>query len=455
MNRKSKTAYVCNSCGQDYSKWRGKCDNCGAWDTIAEIRISSGGGSKPVKSGIVSQPQLLSECKSTDTARVKSGFNEIDRVLGGGLVKGAFILTGGDPGIGKSTLLLQFASRLADAGMKVMYITGEESSEQVTMRAKRLGCANSPVQVVTETAVESILGILMEHKPEMVVVDSIQTVFTEEMESAPGSVAQVRESAAKLLRYAKENGTVFFLIGHVTKDGSIAGPRVLEHMVDTVLYFEGDSVYQYRMLRAVKNRFGPSGEIALLSMSDSGLSEVSNASEFFLTNRHTPQVGTSVVPVLEGSRVLVVELQALVNRSHFGLPQRVASGINPKKLSLLLAVLERHGGIVLGDHDIFFNVAGGLTVSEPAIDLGICAAVLSSFRNKPIRQDIAFTGELGLGGEVRMVSNMGPRIREAAHLGFKECIVPPPGRNSDWFNDSYGVKLIPCRKIGDIQDLVF
>ena len=209
------------------------------------------------------------------------------------------------------------------------------------------------------------------------------------------------------------------------------------------------------MLRAVKNRFGPSGEIALLSMSDSGLSEVSNASEFFLTNRHNPQVGTSVVPVLEGSRVLVVELQALVNRSHFGLPQRVASGINPKKLSLLLAVLERHGGIVLGDHDIFFNVAGGLTVSEPAIDLGICAAVLSSFRNKPIRQDIAFTGELGLGGEVRLVSNMGPRIKEAAHLGFKECIVPPPGRNSDWFTDSFGVKLIPCRKIGDIQDLVF
>ncbi|NLG15746.1 MAG: DNA repair protein RadA [Fibrobacter sp.] len=454
MNKKSKTAYVCSSCGQDYSKWRGKCDNCGAWDTITEMRISSG-GPRSSSPQTVSQPRPLSECKSGDTERTKSGFDEIDRVLGGGLVKGAFILIGGDPGIGKSTLLLQFASRLSFTGKKVMYVTGEESPEQVSMRARRLGCGDSPVQVVTETAVESVLSVLGEHHPEVVVIDSIQTIFTEELESAPGSVAQVRDSAAKLLRYAKENGTVFFLIGHVTKDGSIAGPRILEHMVDTVLYFEGDSVYQYRMLRAVKNRFGPSGEIALLSMSDSGLSEVSNASEFFLTNRHNPQVGTSVVPVLEGSRVLVVELQALVNKSHFGLPQRVASGINPRKLSLLLAVIERHGGILLGDHDIFFNVAGGLTVSEPAADLGICAAVLSSFRNKPIRQDIAFIGELGLGGEVRMVSNMQSRIKETAHLGFKECIVPPPGKKSDWFSTSCGIKLTPCRRIGDIQEFIF
>ncbi len=263
------------------------------------------------------------------------------------------------------------AARVADNEIKVLYITGEESAEQVSMRAERLSVANSEVKILTETSVEQIINVLTNEKPAVVIVDSIQTVFTEEIESAPGSVSQIRESCAALLRFGKSNGTVFFLIGHVTKDGGIAGPRVLEHMVDTVLYFEGDSSNQYRILRTVKNRFGPSGEIALLSMADVGLCEVTNASEFFLMNRHQPQIGTATAPVMEGSRILVVELQSLVNKSHFGLPQRVASGVNPKKLALLLAVLERHGGILLGDHDVFFNIAGGLTVSEPSIDLGI------------------------------------------------------------------------------------
>lgn len=456
MNKKNKTAFVCNSCGQDYAKWRGKCDNCGEWDTITEIRIASkkDSGFRLHDSGDPPIPHLLSQTVADDTPRIKSGFSEIDRVLGGGLVPGAFILLGGDPGIGKSTLLLQLTSQLAEASKNVMYITGEESAAQVSMRARRLNCLDSKVQILTETRVESILNVLDEEKPEIVVIDSVQTVFTEELESAPGSVAQIRESSAKLLRFAKSNGVVIFLIGHVTKDGSIAGPRILEHMVDTVLYFEGDSSFQYRIVRAVKNRFGPSGELALLSMSDEGLKEITNASEFFLTSREQPQIGTAVGAVLEGSRILVVELQALVNHSHFGLPQRVASGINPRKLALLLAVLERHGGVVLGDHDVFFNVAGGLTIAEPSIDLGIAAAILSSFRNRPLKKDTAFIGELGLGGEVRPVSNMAGRLKELSRLGFKECIVPKPNKTADWFSD-YGIRLITCQRVAEMQDLLY
>jgi len=459
MNKKAKTAYVCNNCGQDYAKWHGKCDNCGQWDTITEIKIAGSsrswtGQARSTVNG-ATVPVLLSECAQKDTPRVKSSFTEIDRVLGGGLVRGAFILLGGDPGIGKSTVLLQLAARLSDNAMNVLYITGEESAEQVSMRAERLNVIKSSVKILTETSVESILTVLANEKPDVVIVDSIQTAFTEEIESAPGSVAQIRESCAMLLRHAKTTGTVIFLIGHVTKDGSIAGPRVLEHMVDTVLYFEGDSSNEYRILRTVKNRFGPSGEIALLSMADTGLREVTNASEFFLLNRHQPQIGTAVVPILEGSRIIVVELQSLVNKSHFGLPQRVSSGVNPRKLALLLAVLERHGGILLGDHDVFFNIAGGLTVAEPSIDLGIASAVLSSFRNKPVRRDLACIGELGLGGEIRPVVNMVNRIRELAHLGFKECIVPKPLKAADWYSQKYDLTLIPCARIADVQHVLF
>ena len=309
--------------------------------------------------------------------------------------------------------------------------------------------------MVTETSVEAVLALLAAQKPDIVVVDSIQTIFTEQLESAPGSVSQIRESTALLLRFAKANGTALFLIGHVTKEGAIAGPRVLEHMVDTVLSFEGDTTYQYRILRVVKNRFGPSGEIALLSMSDSGLREVQNASEFFLLNRHEPQVGTAIAPIMEGCRILVVELQSLVNRSHFGIPQRVASGINPRKLSLILAVLERHGGSQLGDHDVFFNIAGGLTVAEPAIDLGIAAAILSSFRNRPLKRELACLGELGLGGEIRPVNNMGGRLKELARMGFKECVVTGSVKNADWNKSSNGLTLINCRKIAELQEVIF
>ncbi len=455
MNKKQKTAYVCGSCGQDYSKWHGKCDACGTWDSITEVRIAKGSSSQSSLTRSLSQPVSLSSCKSSNDARIRSSFTEVDRVLGGGLVSGAFVLLGGDPGIGKSTLLLQLMANWANQGSKVLYVSGEESAEQVSLRAQRLKVGNAPVEVLTETGMEALLTVFANHKPQIVVIDSIQTMFTETLESAPGSVSQIRECGAMLLRHAKTESVSVVLIGHVTKEGAIAGPRVLEHMVDTVLQFEGDGRLNYRILRAVKNRFGPGGEIALLTMNDGGLAETSNASEFFLQNREQPQTGTAIAPVLEGTRVLVVELQALVNRSHFGLPQRVASGINPRKLSLLIAVLEKFGGITLGDHDVFFNVVGGLTVSEPAADLAIIAALLSSFRNKPLRRDLAFIGELGLGGEIRPVNNMVSRLKELARMGFKECIVTSPKATADWQKLDCGINLVKCPGISKFQDILF
>jgi DNA repair protein RadA/Sms len=455
MNKKTATVYVCNNCGQDFSKWLGRCTNCGAWETITEMRgLRATPSSRPVvadRSDIVAFP----DCDVDDAGRILGVFPEIDRVLGGGLIPGALILCGGDPGIGKSTLLLQLLTSWSTQGKKGLYVTGEESVDQIFLRGKRLGVSDSSISMLAETSVEAILSKLEEAKPDIVVVDSIQTMYSEALESAPGSVSQVRESASMLLRFAKKNTTAIILIGHVTKEGAIAGPRVLEHMVDTVLYFEGDSHYQYRILRAVKNRYGPSGEIAILSMTDRGLREVANPSEFFLHSRVNPQVGTAIVPVLEGSRVLIVEVQSLVNKSHFGLPQRVASGINPKKLALLLAVLERFGGLSLGDHDIFFNIVGGLTVPEPAIDLGVAASIISSFRNRPLRRDLAFTGELGLGGEIRPVNNMPLRLKELGRMGFSECLVARPPKTADLSENASGVKLIMCGRIGEVGDFIF
>jgi DNA repair protein RadA/Sms len=456
MNRKTKTVYVCSSCGESFPKWVGKCDNCGSWDTISEFREPVA-ASRSLRSYGTLVPTVapLSRHSGETTPRIASRIPEIDRVLGGGLVRGAVILLGGDPGIGKSTLMLQLMAHWAGTGKKTLYISGEESTEQIALRATRLGVGAAPLHMVTETSVEAILAMLAQEKPDIVVVDSVQTLFSEQLESAPGSVSQIRESTALLLRFAKSNATALFLIGHVTKEGTIAGPRVLEHMVDAVLSFEGDTTYQFRIVRAVKNRFGPSGEIALLSMSDSGLVAVQNASEFFLLNRHEPQVGTAISPIMEGSRILVVELQALCNRSHFGMPQRIASGIHPRRLSLLLAVLERHSGVLVGDHDVFFNIAGGLVVAEPAIDLGIAAAILSSFRNRSLKRDLALVGELGLGGEVRPVNNMSGRLKELERMGFKECVVTASMKQAEWKESCKELQLLACRKIGELQELIF
>jgi len=457
MNKKTKTSFVCTQCGQDYSKWVGKCTNCGEWESVVEFKIPKHKKASPVSAVVASDGEIktLSQSSAAEAPRVTSSFSEMDRVLGGGVVPGGLVLIGGDPGIGKSTLLLQLMGQWAAQELSTLYISGEESFEQVSLRARRLDVHNTPLQFLPETRIETICAKLDTLAPRVIVIDSIQTMICEELQSAPGSVAQVRESTAMLLRYAKEHNTAVFIVGHVTKEGALAGPRLLEHMVDTVLYFEGDSNYQYRILRSVKNRFGPSGEIALFSMSDHGLQEVSNASEVFLLNETTPQVGTAVVPVLEGSRVLLVELQALVNQSHFGLPQRVASGINQKKLALLIAVLERHSGIILGDNDIFFNVAGGLSITEPAVDIGIAAALISSFENKPLRKGLAFIGELGLGGEIRPVNNMASRIKELSQMAFDKIVLPQPRKNADWEKLETGSQFITIKNINQLRDHLF
>ncbi len=453
MNKKTKTSFVCTSCGDVFPKWQGKCTSCGTWDSISEFREGPSNKSRDT-AGTSAKPTLLSEITPLELERIATGFPDIDRVLGGGMVPGSMILVGGAPGIGKSTLMLQLAAGLANSGNGVLYISGEESAEQILLRADRLGFAGSPMQLLAETNAHGICAAIENLAPCAAVVDSIQTLFSDELESAPGSVAQVRECAAMLLRICKEKQITIFVIGHVTKEGTIAGPRVLEHMVDTVLYFDGDAIYQYRLLRAVKNRFGPSGEIAVLSMSDKGLAGVKNASEFFLSGGN-PQVGTAVAGLLEGTRVLAVELQALVNPAHFGMPQRVASGMNQKKLALILAIMERYTGLSLGDHDVFFNIAGGLTVNEPAADLAAAAAILSSHRNIPLRKGLALIGETGLGGEVRPVGSMQARLRELAGLGFTECIVPKPAKGADWAGKDFGIRLIHCDHVRVLMDLLF
>jgi DNA repair protein RadA/Sms len=457
MNKsKTKTAFVCNQCGQEYSRWQGKCTNCGVWESVVEFRVPAKHErahhtALPGDAAIVA----LSACQPEKLVRVLSAMPEVDRVLGGGLVPGSLTLIGGEPGIGKSTLLLQLMAQWAGRGLSTLYVSGEESTDQVSLRAHRLGIHGAAVLFLSETNVGRICALLDEHKPQVVVIDSIQTMSCDDLESTPGTVSQVREAAAVLLRYAKANGTAILLVGHVTKDGTLAGPRVLEHMVDAVLSFEGDANYQYRILRTLKNRHGPSGELALFAMSDRGLSEVKNAADIFLQGGPEQQVGTAVVAVLEGTRVLVVELQALVNQTHFGLPQRVASGINPKRLALLTAVMERHGGIALGDHDIFFNVAGGLTISEPAVDLGIVAALFSSFRNKPLAR-LGFIGEVGLGSEIRSVNHMDTRIQELGRAGYKRVVVPKVrGAGSDWAGKKSGVELVQCGKVGEMFGVLF
>ncbi len=430
MAKKTTTQFVCTECGDTYPKWMGKCTSCGSFNTISEFRESKvknrrsvAGVSAGLTTGV--GVQKLSECTTSNVERVDTGFPEVNTVLGGGIVTGSMTLIGGSPGIGKSTLILQIVANVARIGKKVLYISGEESVEQIALRARRLDVAEDPVLLLTETSVETILDTVATEKPDFLIVDSIQTLFTDEVASAPGSVSQVRECTAMLMSLAKKSGTSLFIIGHVTKDGSIAGPRVLEHMVDTVLHFEGDSNYSYRILRGVKNRFGPSGEIALLGMENHGLVEMKDAARYFILQSSLDKPGSAVVPVLEGSRVLMVEVQALVSPSHFGLPQRVASGINQKKLALIVAVLEKYTGITLGDYDIFLNITGGLNITETAVDLAVAAALLSSFRNRPIPKGASFVGELGLSGEIRPVADMEKRIREVETMGFKRVITPP------------------------------
>jgi DNA repair protein RadA/Sms len=423
---KAKTYFVCQSCGYQAPKWLGRCPGCQEWNTFVEERVIEEKAPERDLLGFEAEavPMPITEIVREERERLQIGIGEFDRVLGGGIVFGSVILVGGDPGIGKSTLLLQVMNRLASQERKVLYISGEESLQQTKMRADRLGVSSDQLYVVSETSLEKILHDIQTIRPSTVVVDSIQTIYCSDLPSTPGSISQVREASSRLLYLAKHLSIPIFLIGHVTKEGFIAGPKVLEHMVDTVLYIEGEANYSFRILRAVKNRFGSTNEIGVFEMKDSGLVEVTSPSEFFLSGRIQPTSGSVVMPSIEGSRPILIELQALVVSTNFGIPRRTAQGVDPNRVSLLVAVMEKRLGIHLFSHDIFLNIVGGMRVEEPGADLGVIASIASSYKDKLIDPDVVVFGEVGLGGEVRGVSQSEVRVKESARLGFKRCLLP-------------------------------
>ena len=454
---KAKTAFVCNDCGADYPKWQGQCGECHAWNTLSEIRLSAPAGKTAAGgrsarragfAGTTSAVQKLADVAVIDLPRLESGFEEFDRVLGGGLVPGSSILIGGHPGAGKSTLLLQALCRLATRHT-ALYVTGEESPEQIAMRAKRLGLPADQLQLLAETDVDVILTSAEALNPTILVVDSIQVVHSETLTSAPGSVSQVRDCAAQLTRYAKQTGTVLILVGHVTKDGSLAGPKVLEHMIDCSILLEGDHDSRYRTLRGQKNRFGAVNELGIFAMTDGGLKEVSNPSAIFLDRSEHTAPGTTVVVVWEGTRPLLVEIQALVDDSSLGNPRRVTVGFEQNRLAMLLAVLHRHGGIHVGDQDVFANVVGGVRVMETSADLALLLAVVSSLRNRALPRDWVVFGEVGLSGEIRPVASGQERLAEAAKHGFKVAIVPKSNAPKKPIPN---LKVIPVARLSEALD---
>ena len=423
---KSKITFYCNACGSELSKWAGQCPDCKAWNTVEEFRQAAIAGTSRISgyTGTSNQQVTeLAEVSGQDIARIGIGITELDRVLGGGIVPGSVILIGGDPGIGKSTLLLQVLAGLVGQ-LKCLYVSGEESLQQINMRARRLNLDVGALRCLTETNVEQILNVAQKEKPEFVVVDSIQTLHSEQVQSAPGSVAQVRESAAGLVRYAKQMNCAMVLIGHVTKDGSLAGPRILEHMVDAVLYFQSDEGSRYRVIRAFKNRFGAVNELGVFAMTGLGLKEVSNPSAIFLSGHSETAAGSAITVIREGTRPMLLELQALVDESHLANPRRVTIGLEHSRLAMLLAVLHRHGGISLGDQDVFANVVGGMKITETGSDLPLLLAILSSFRDRVLPAKTVIFGEVGLSGEVRPVYNGEERLKEAGNLGFTHAIIP-------------------------------
>ena len=423
MAKGKNNVFFCQECGYESSKWVGQCPACKAWNTMVEEIVDK---KSSVTHRQITEVQVakLNDVQSSSEKRMDTHIEELNRVLGGGIVPGSLVLVCGDPGIGKSTLLLQTCKSLSDQKIAVLYISGEESLQQIKMRADRIGIFSDEMTLLCETNLDLIQGVIEERKPQVVVIDSIQTMFRENVNSAPGSVSQVREATSVLMRLAKEQGIAIFVVGHVTKEGTVAGPRVLEHMVDTVLYFEGDRYASYRILRAVKNRFGSTNEIGVFEMCQSGLREVPNPSEYMLDGKPKNASGSIVVCTMEGTRPLLVEIQALVCHSAFGMPIRTAAGVDYNRVNLLMAVLEKNVGVRLADQDAYINIAGGMKVSEPATDLGLVLAIISSFRNRPIAEDMICFGEVGLSGEVRSVNMVEQRIAEAHKLGFKQCILP-------------------------------
>ena len=450
---KARTAYVCNQCGAEYSKWQGQCDSCGAWNTLSEFVVESAKAPVQRRAGYAGDesPRIvtLTDVATQAEARTKVGIGELDRVLGGGLVDGSVVLVGGDPGIGKSTLLLQAIGALGDR-LKTLYVTGEESLAQIASRSQRLGLRLDTLRCLAETCVERIVENAQKDTPRVLVIDSIQTIWSELLTAAPGSVSQVRESAARLVRFAKETGTSIFLVGHVTKEGGIAGPRVLEHMVDAVLYFEGETGSRFRILRAFKNRFGAVNELGVFAMGDKGLREVPNPSAIFLSTHSAPTPGSAVMVTREGTRPLLVEVQALVDQSPLSNPRRVTLGLEQNRLAMLLAVLHRHGGLAVYDQDVFVNIVGGIRVQETAADLPVLLAVLSSFRDKPLPDKLVAFGEVGLSGEIRPVPNGEERLREAATHGFLKAIVPKANAPK---NAKMGdMSIVPVQRLSEAID---
>lgn len=445
-----KTLYVCNSCGGQTLKWQGQCSHCHEWNTLTEtiqeknvLRFSPDSVQKQVLS--------LSEVEAEDMPRLLTGMNEFDRVLGGGLVQGGVVLLGGDPGIGKSTLLLQALSRMS-AHHRVLYVSGEESMQQVALRAKRLSLDVTRVDLLTEIRLEAIQSILAEHRPRIAIIDSIQTIYSETLQSAPGSVAQVRECAARLTRFAKTSGTCLVLVGHVTKDGALAGPRVLEHMVDTVLYFEGDTHSTFRLVRAFKNRFGAVNELGVFAMTEKGLREVGNPSALFLSHHSVRVPGTCVMVTQEGTRPLLVEIQALVDEAHAPSPRRLCVGLEQNRLAMLLAVLHRHAGIPCFDQDIFINAVGGVKITEPGADLAVMLAIVSSLKNRVLPEKTVIFGEIGLAGEVRPVQRGQERIKEAAKLGFTCAVIPKANQSRQAVK---GIEIIAVERIEKAVSALF
>lgn len=444
---KLKTIFVCSDCGYESTKWLGKCPACNAWNTFYEEKINNTiSSNNPTGKTKNATPRKLKEVEGIAESRTSTGIGELDRVLGGGLVKGSLVLVGGEPGIGKSTLILQLCNQVHGEG-KVLYVSGEESAEQVKIRADRLGINNEDIMFLGETDIDIIQDAILSEKPKLVIIDSIQTMYSPEITSAAGTVSQVREITARIMRICKDNSITTIIIGHVTKDGNIAGPRVLEHMVDTVLYLEGERYFSYRILRSVKNRFGSTNELGMFEMKNEGMVEITNPSSILISEREGEPAGSIVVASMEGTRPLLIELQSLTSTSVFGIPKRTANGFDYNRLAVLIAVLEKRAGLALGGQDIYLNVVSGIKIVEPAVDLGVILACSSSFKNVSIPKDVVAIGEVGLTGEVRSVNMIEKRIKEAEKLGFKRCIIPES--NKKLLKDSYKLDIIGVRNINE------
>ena len=444
MAKAAKTVFVCNECGYESAKWMGKCPACNSWNTFFEQKIEkiTENGIKTVKER--NTPKALNSYKGEEVARTSTGFSELDSVLGGGIVKGSLILLGGEPGIGKSTLILQLCNKIHGEG-KVLYVSGEESAEQIKLRADRLGIDNDDIMFLGETDISIINENIEELKPKLVIIDSIQTMYSDELSAAAGSVSQVREITAQIMRMCKSKGITTIIIGHVTKDGTIAGPRVIEHMVDTVLYLEGERYYSYRILRGVKNRFCSTNEIGMFEMKGEGLVEITNPSQILISEREDNPSGSAIVASIEGTRPMLIELQALTTLSVFGIPKRTANGLDYNRLAVLIAVLEKRANLNIGGQDIYVNVVSGMKLNEPSIDLGILCVCASSFKNVPIPKDTVIMGEVGLTGEVRRINMIEKRLKEAEKMGFKRCIIPE--NNKKYLEEKYKMDIVGVKDI--------